>query len=324
MDSFLIRGGTRLKGKIEISGSKNSALPIIAACLLADGKTTLKGVPRLSDIDSMAKLVGELGCHVYRHEPSAPGSGERRAAGGAPEMPSLNGPLDIEARDESKVEARYDIVKTMRANICVLGPLLAKRGRAIVSIPGGCAIGDRPVDLHVRGLMKLGAEFRTEGGNIVGSVPGGRLRGCRMYLGGAMGPTVLGTINVMCAAALAEGETVLVGAACEPEVWDCAQMLNRMGAKITGHGSPEIRIEGVAKLTGCEHSIIPDRIECGTFMIAAAITNGELELKNCNLDHLIAVHDRLDEVGVKVERSNGTIYVSSSRRINTVEMTTQP
>jgi UDP-N-acetylglucosamine 1-carboxyvinyltransferase len=254
MDSFLIRGGNRLKGKIEISGSKNSALPILAACLLADGKTTLRGVPRLSDIDSMIKLLGEMGCHMYRHD------GEPGAEGG----PSLNGPLDIEVTDQKQCEARYDIVKTMRASICVLGPLLAKRGKAIVSIPGGCAIGDRPVDLHVRGLQKLGAEFRTENGNIVGEVRG-RLKGRRMYLGGAQGPTVLGTINVMCAAALAEGDTVLVGAACEPEVLDCADMLNKMGARIRGHGTPEMRIEGVEKLTGCEHRIIPDRIECGTF-----------------------------------------------------------
>jgi UDP-N-acetylglucosamine 1-carboxyvinyltransferase len=315
MDSFLIRGGVRLKGKIEISGSKNSALPIVAACLLAEGKTTLKGVPRLSDVDSMTKLIGELGCHVYRHDPTE--------APGGKDMPPLNGNLDIEVTDEKQCEARYDIVKTMRASICVLGPLLAKRGRAVVSIPGGCAIGDRPVDLHVRGLQKLGAEFRTEGGNIVGEVRG-RLKGCRMYLGGAQGPTVLGTINVMCAAALAEGETVLVGAACEPEVVDCAELLIKMGAKIKGHGTPEVRIEGVDKLHGAEHRIIPDRIECGTFIIAAAITNGELELKNCNLDHLIAVADRLDEVGVKIERQNGTAYVSSTRRLNNVEMTTQP
>lgn len=315
MDSFLIRGGTRLKGKIEISGSKNSALPIVAACLLADGKTTLRGVPRLSDLDSMTKLIGELGCHVYRHEPeSDPGNGGR---------PALNGLLDIEVRDETQCEARYDIVKTMRASICVLGPLLAKRGRAVVSIPGGCAIGDRPVDLHVRGLQKLGATFRTENGNIVGEVRG-RLKGCRMYLGGAQGPTVLGTINVLCAAALAEGETVLVGAACEPEVSDCAELLIKMGAQIKGHGTPEIRIEGVERLMGADHRIIPDRIEAGTFMIAAALTNGEIELKNCNLDHLIAVVDRLEEIGVKIERQNGTAFVSSSRRLNTVEMTTQP
>lgn len=314
MDSFLIRGGNRLKGKVEVSGSKNSALPIMAACLMAEGKTTLHGVPRLSDIDSMSKLIGELGCHVYRRE--SPGQIDNS-------LPPLDGPLDIEVRDESQCEARYDIVKTMRASICVLGPLLAKRGRAVVSIPGGCAIGDRPVDLHVRGLKKLGAEFRTEGGNIVGEVRG-RLKGCRMYLGGAQGPTVLGTINVLCAAALAEGETVLVGAACEPEVSDCADMLNKMGAKIKGQGTPEIRIEGVERLTGIEHRVIPDRIECGTFMIAAAITNGELEIKHCNLDHLIAVVDRLEEVGVHIERENGTAFVSNSRRINPVEMTTQP
>ncbi len=313
MDSFIVHGGSRLKGKIEISGSKNSALPILAACLMAEGKTTLKGVPRLSDIDSMTKLIGELGCDVYRHE------GPKSVVEG----PILNGPLDITVTDEKNCEARYDIVKTMRASICVLGPLLGKRGRAIVSLPGGCAIGDRPVDLHVRGLQKLGAEFRIENGNVIGEVRG-RLKGCRMYLGGAQGPTVLGTINVMSAAALAEGETVLVGAACEPEVMDCAELLIKMGAKIKGHGTPEIRIEGVDKLTGCEHRIIPDRIETGTFMIAAAITNGELELKNCNLDHLIAVVDRLDEVGVKTERQNGTIYCSSSRRLNPVEMTTQP
>ncbi len=313
MDSFIIHGGNRLKGKIEISGSKNSALPILAACLMAEGKTVLKGVPRLSDLDSMAKLIGELGCDVFRHE-----SGATLGDG-----PALNGNLDLQVTDESMCEARYDIVKTMRASICVLGPLLAKRGRAIVSIPGGCAIGDRPVDLHVRGLQKLGAEFRTENGNIIGEVRG-RLKGCRMYLGGAQGPTVLGTINVMCAAALAEGQTVLVGAACEPEVVDCADLLNKMGAKITGHGTPEIRIEGVDKLIGCEHRIIPDRIECGTFMIAAAITNGELELKHCNLDHLIAVVDRMDEVGIKTSRENGTIHCSSARRLNAVEMTTQP
>ncbi|CAN5519979.1 UDP-N-acetylglucosamine 1-carboxyvinyltransferase [soil metagenome] len=313
MDSFLIHGGSRLKGKIEISGSKNSALPILAACLMAEGKTTLKGVPRLSDIDSMIKLIGELGCHVYRHE-------------GPPsvvEGPNLNGPLDITVNDESQCEARYDIVKTMRASICVLGPLLAKRKKAIVSLPGGCAIGDRPVDLHVRGLQKLGAEFRIENGNVIGEVKG-RLKGCKMYLGGAQGPTVLGTINVMCAAALAEGETVLVGAACEPEVLDCAELLIKMGAKIKGHGTPEIRIEGVDRLVGCEHRIIPDRIETGTFMIAAAITNGELELKNCNMDHLISVTDRLDEVGVSTHRQNGTIFVNSARRLNPVEMTTQP
>ncbi|MGA3066168.1 MAG: UDP-N-acetylglucosamine 1-carboxyvinyltransferase [Tepidisphaeraceae bacterium] len=318
MDSFLIYGGQRLKGAVEISGSKNSALPIMAACLMAEGRSRLNGVPRLSDIDSMNKLIGELGCRVQRHEPST-------SVDGPPlNGPLLNGPLDIEVLDEEHCEAKYDIVKTMRASICVLGPLLAKRGRAVVSIPGGCNIGDRPVDLHVRGMQKLGAEFRTENGNIIGQVRS-RLRGCRMYLGGAQGPTVLGTINVMCAATLAEGETVLVGAACEPEVSDCADLLIKMGARIKGHGTPEIRIEGVEKLVGAEHRVIPDRIECGTFMIAAAITNGELELRNCKLDHLIAVTDRLEDVGIRVESENqSTLHISSSRRLNPVEMTTQP
>ena len=315
MDSFLIRGGVRLKGRIEISGSKNSALPIMAACLMAEGRTTLRGVPRLSDIDSMSKLLGELGCHTYRHDPDTLNS--------AGMGPALNGPLDITVVDDKNCEARYDIVKTMRASICTLGPLLAKRGRAIVALPGGCAIGDRPVDLHVRGLRKLGAEFRTEGGNIVGEVRG-RLKGCRMYLGGAQGPTVLGTINVMSAATLAEGETVIVGAACEPEVSDCAELLNKMGARIRGQGTPEIRVEGVDRLIGTEHRVIPDRIETGTFIMAAAITNGELELKHCDLDHLLAPVDRLEEIGVKITRENGTIFVSSSRRLQPIEMTTQP
>jgi UDP-N-acetylglucosamine 1-carboxyvinyltransferase len=314
MDSFLIHGGHRLKGTIEISGSKNSSLPILAATLMAEGKSTLKGVPRLLDIESMTKLMGQLGCRVFRHESSSQG----RLLG-----PALNGDLDIEVQDETPCEAKYDIVRTMRASICVLGPLLAKRGKAVVSLPGGCAIGDRPVDLHVRGLKKLGAEFRVENGNIVGEVRG-RLKGCRMFLGGALGPTVLGTINVMCAAALADGETVLVGAACEPEVSDCAEMLNKMGARIKGQGTPEIRIEGVEKLVGTEHRVIPDRIECGTFMIAAAITNGDLELKHCNLDHLVAVTDRLEEVGVRTNAESGTVFVSAARRINPVEMTTQP
>lgn len=318
MDNFVITGGRRLTGRVDISGSKNSALPILAATLMAEGRTTLHMVPRLSDIDSMIQLLEELGCRTHRH-PSVemPGSSG----------PALNGPLDIEVVDETNCEARYEIVKTMRASICVLGPLLAKRGRAVVSIPGGCAIGDRPVDLHLRGLQKLGAEFHTDGGNIVGTVRG-RLQGCRMYLGGAQGPTVLGTINVMCAASLAEGETVIVGAACEPEVTDCAELLNKMGARISGHGTPEIRITGVDRLEGTTHRIIPDRIEAGTFMMAAAITGGELELRGLNLHHLVAVVDRLDEVGVRITPTEAGCRVSvptgDVRSLRATEMTTQP
>jgi len=314
MDSFIIEGGRRLKGVVNISGSKNSSLPLMAACLMAEGRTTLQGVPRLTDIDSMSHLLRDLGCKVERHEP-------------APSLlnagPALDGDLEITVESEAESHARYEIVKTMRASICVLGPLLAKRGKAIVALPGGCAIGDRPIDLHLQGLRKLGAEFRTENGNIIGTVPR-RLKGCRMYLGGAQGPTVLGTINVMTAAALAEGETLIVGAACEPEVVDCAELLNKMGARIRGHGSPEIRVEGVDRLTGCVHRIIPDRIEAGTYMMAAAITNGELELRNCNLDHLVAVTDMLEEVGVRIVRENGVVRCWSERRLNPAEMTTQP
>ncbi|MGF1635169.1 MAG: UDP-N-acetylglucosamine 1-carboxyvinyltransferase [Phycisphaerae bacterium] len=316
MDSFTIRGGKTLSGTIDISGSKNSSLPILAACLMADGKTTLHRVPRLSDIDSMIRLLQELGCRVVRHE----GSCDNRFT-----HPALNGPLDIEVTDDSLIEARYDIVKTMRASICILGPMLARRGRVVASIPGGCAIGDRPVDLHLRGLAKLGAEFRTENGNIIGTVPGGRLKGTKMYLGGAQGPTVLGTINVMCAAALAEGQTRLVGAACEPEVLDCANMLNAMGARISGHGTPEITIEGVERLDGVDHTIIPDRIECGTFVIAAAMTRSKLTLRNCEADHLLAVWDRLEEVGVKMTSVGDNIIVDGEQTVvHPTEMTTQP
>ena len=314
MDSFLIHGGSRLSGKVEISGSKNSALPILAACLMAEGTSTLKGIPRLSDVDSMTKLLGDLGCDVFRHEP-----GGKTIWDGPP----LNGPLDVTVVDERRCVANYDIVKTMRASICVLGPLLAKRGRAVVSLPGGCNFGDRPVDLHLRGLAKLGAEFRIENGNIIGEVKG-RLKGRRMYLGGMQGPTVLGTINVMCAAVLAEGTTTIVGAACEPEVSDCADLINKMGGRITGQGTPEIRIEGVEKLHGAEHRVIPDRIELGTFIMAAAITGGELELKHCNIDHLCAVTDRLEESGVRILRQNGTVFVSCPKRPTLAEIATQP
>ncbi len=311
-DSFFIRGGSRLKGTIEVSGSKNSSLPIMASCLMASGRTVLKGVPRLSDTDSMVQLLAQLGCDVKRLEP-------KTAAGNI----ILNGPLEVEVMSEQQCWAPYDIVTTMRASICVLGPLLAKRGRARVAMPGGCSIGDRPIDLHLRGLAKLGVQFHIESGDVIGEVRG-RMKGARMYLGGAQGPTVLGTINVMCAAALAEGETVLVGAACEPEVVDCAELLIKMGARIRGHGTPEIRIDGVDKLAACEHKIIPDRIEAGTFIIAAAITNGELELRNCELDHLISVVDLLESVGVHCERDGLTARVSTTRRLNPVEMTTQP
>ena len=320
-DHFLVRGGRPLRGTVDVSGSKNSALPILAACLMAGGdapETVLHGVPRLSDVDAMTRLLGELGCDVRRDEPT----------GSPTDGPLLNGPLHVAVRDESRCEARYEIVTAMRASICVLGPLLAKRGRATFSVPGGCAIGDRPIDLHLRGLSKLGAKFDDAGGGrIVATVPGGRLTGCKLYLGGANGPTVLGTINVMSAAALADGTTEVVGAACEPEVADCAALLNKMGARITGAGTPHVTVEGVERLGGVEHRVIPDRIEAGTFLIAAAITGGDLTLRNCRLDHLTAVLDRLDDAGVTVQDlgdGRARVDATADRPIGPTAVATQP
>ncbi len=312
MDQLIIRGGNRLSGTLEISGSKNSALPIMAACLMADGPVSLHGVPRLRDTDSMIQLLTDVGCHVTRQPSFAQ---DRR--------PPLNGRLDIEVADPSMVEASFDIVKTMRAGISILGPMLARRGRAVLPMPGGCDFGARPIDLHLRGLAKLGAKFHMEEGHVVGEVKG-RLRGTTLYLGGSFGPTVLGTINVMSAATLAEGTTRIVGAACEPEVVDCAALLNKMGARITGAGTGEITIHGVDRLTGTQHTIIPDRIEPGTFIMAAAITGGELTLLNANLDHLIACVDRLEEVGLFIHTQPGKVFVKSTGRPKNVDVTTWP
>lgn len=312
MDAFIVEGGKRLKGTVRTNGSKNASLPIMAAALLCDGPLLLRDVPHLSDIDNMIKLLGELGCTCERQPDQT---------------------MRIEVIDEMNSHARYDIVRTMRASICVLGPLLAKRGKAIVSMPGGCAIGDRPVDLHLRGLRALGADFELSSGDIIATAK--RLRGAKVFLGGPFGSTVLGTANVMSAAVLAEGTTVIEQAACEPEVSDLADLLNAMGAQISGAGSPRITIEGVTSLRGVEHTIIPDRIEAATFMIAAAITNGDIRLENCPMDCLTAVLDALQQVGVHVDPVNGdpdnsssslhaTVNVSASRRLDPVTVTTQP
>jgi UDP-N-acetylglucosamine 1-carboxyvinyltransferase len=323
MDSLIIRGGVPLEGTVDISGSKNASLPILAACLMADGPTRLHGVPRLSDISSMLQLLGSLGCDITRHEPASLGNtGKLDFAG----RPALDGPLDIAVTDESNETCHYDLVKTMRASVCVLGPMLAKRGRVKFSVPGGCAIGDRPIDLHLRGLKKLGATFRQDGGYIIGEAPTGGLVGKTLYLGGARGPTVLGTINVMCAAAMANGETKIVGAACEPEVADCADLLNKMGAKITGAGSPQITIEGVERLEGVTHTVIPDRIEAGTFILAAGITGGRLTLRNVRRDHLIAVIDTYEQAGIRLtdDPETGDLIADAPDGFHAVDVTTQP
>jgi UDP-N-acetylglucosamine 1-carboxyvinyltransferase len=305
MESFLIQGGTPLSGTVRVSGSKNSALPILAACLMAEGKTVLRNVPKLVDVSKMIQLIGELGCHVKRQD---------------------NDDVEVEVFDKKQCEARYDIVKDFRASICVLGPLLAARGKAVISLPVGGAVGDRPMDVHVRGLQKLGAEFRTEGRHLIAETKG-RLKGCRIYIGGAQGPTVLGTINLMCAAVLAEGETVLVGASCDPEVKDCGCFLGALGADIKGHGTPYICIKGTSKaqLRGIKYQIRPDRIEAGTLMIAAAITGASIEIQNAYAEDLVAVIDCLEQTGTTItETYDWILKVAAPQVIKPVEMTTQP
>jgi len=301
MDKFVITGNGRLKGTVRISGAKNAALPILAGSLLADGVSTIHGVPELADIRSMGELMQELGASVVR---------------------GPDGRIRIAVEDEGESHAKYDRVRKMRASVCVLGPLLAKRRKARVAMPGGCAIGPRPIDLHLRGLQALGAEIELDGGDIVATAK--KLHGANLFLGGPFGSTVLGTANVMMAATLAEGTTVIESAACEPEIVDLADYLNAMGARISGGGTPRLVIEGVEGLQGTEHQIIPDRIEAGTFMVAAAITNGEVTLSNVRLDHMMAVVDKLREVGVIVETADGGAVISCSRHLEPVDVTTQP
>jgi UDP-N-acetylglucosamine 1-carboxyvinyltransferase len=298
---FQISGGPRLRGTVRMSGAKNAALPIMAATLLCEGEVVLHDVPQVADVKSLVELLGKLGVDTERRPDNA---------------------LRLVVRDEMNCKAEYDIVRKMRASVCVLGPLLAKRQKAQVAMPGGCAIGDRPVDIHIRAMKLLGADVELVSGDIVAKAR--RLRGTEMFLGGPFGSTVLGTANAMMAAVLAEGTTVIEMAACEPEVVDLADFLNKCGASISGHGTPRVTIEGVKELKGCEYRIIPDRIEAGTFMVASAITNGELELENCRLDHLMAFVDRLNAVGVQVERNENRVVVSSTRRLEPIEVTTQP
>jgi len=301
MDKFVIRGGERLTGSVRISGSKNAALPILAASLLTEGPSVFTDVPDLADIRFMSMLMSDLGAEISRDE---------------------QGRVHVCVTDESKSLAEYEIVRKMRASICVLGPLLAKRKKARVSMPGGCSFGLRPVDLHVRGLRALGATIELDEGYIVASAD--HLRGAEIFLGGPFGSTVLGTANVMMAACLAEGQTVIESAACEPEIEDLANYLISAGAKITGAGTPRVTIDGVEKLTGAEHCVIPDRIEAGTFMVAAAITNGDVKIENVNLRHMLAVVDKLREIGVIVTPDGTTATISSSRHLEPADVTTQP
>jgi UDP-N-acetylglucosamine 1-carboxyvinyltransferase len=268
MDSFLIKGGTPLRGEVAISGAKNAVLPIMAATLLTAEPCVIRRVPQLSDVRFMGKILSSLGAEV-------------KFEGGVLTV--------CAARVQGLGD--YDLIRKMRGSVCILGPLLGRGGQAVVSLPGGCVIGARPIDLHLKGLEALGAKIRIDGGYIHARAR--KLKGADVFLGGRCGPTVLGTANVMMAAALADGVTLIESAACEPEVVDLAAFLNAMGAKIAGAGSPTLTITGVKSLRGAEHEVIPDRIEAATFAVAAAATRGEVILRGARADHMRAVLDKL-------------------------------
>ena len=291
MDKLLIRGGKPLHGEIAISGAKNAALPEMCATLLTAEPVKLTNVPRLRDVSTMRKLLANMGVVMELH-------GER-------------GGITFEARDPVNPEAPYELVKTMRASVLALGPLLARTGRAKVSLPGGCAIGARPVEQHIKGLQAMGAIIDVEHGYMVARLPEGRtrLKGARITTDMI---TVTGTENFLMAATLAEGTTILENAAQEPEIPDLAEMLIKMGAKITGHGTSRIVIEGVEKLHGCEHAVVADRIECGTFLCAVAATGGDVLLRNGRGDHLDAVIDKLCDAGADITKEEGGLRVRAA------------
>jgi UDP-N-acetylglucosamine 1-carboxyvinyltransferase len=299
MDSLLIKGGVPLHGEVEISGAKNAVLPIMAATLLTSEPCTIRRVPNLSDVRFMGQILTWLGAHV-----------------------KVDGDTVRVHAKKIKGTGEYDLIRKMRGSICIMGPLLGRLKKATVSLPGGCVIGARPINLHLKGFESLGAKVTIENGYVHASAR--RLIGSPMFLGGRSGSTVLGTANVMMAATLAEGVTLIESAACEPEVVDLANFLNAMGARITGAGSPTITITGVKELHGAEHDVIPDRIEAATYAIAAAVTNGEVTLRGARADHMHAILDKLNDSGVKVDRTGPDITVRRNGRLKPVDITTLP
>jgi UDP-N-acetylglucosamine 1-carboxyvinyltransferase len=301
VDKIVIAGGRKLKGEVTVSGAKNSALPIMAAALLAEEESLIDNVPNLRDIQTMVRLLRSLGAKVNFE----------------------NGVLSIKPGRQLNPVAPYKLVSTMRASVCVLGPLLARAGHAEVSIPGGCVIGPRPIDLHLKGLQGLGAHIEIRHGYVHARMKK-KLRGREIYLGGAFGSSVLATGNVMMAAVLAKGKTSIESAACEPEVVDLARFLKKMGAKISGEGSPRIEIEGVKKLHGTRYTIIDDRIEAGTFMFAAAMTRGDVLIKKVDPTHQNAAIDRLQQAGAIIRKGKNTLRVRHNGRLRPVDVTTLP
>jgi UDP-N-acetylglucosamine 1-carboxyvinyltransferase len=299
MEKLLIKGGASLKGEISCSGAKNAALPMIAATILSDEDIILKNLPYLQDITTMFELLGSMGADILLNE---------------------NMDFTIATNNLKEKEARYELVKTMRASILVLGPLVAKYGEAKIALPGGCAIGSRPVNYHLDALEQLGATITLKNGYIEASAK--KLIGSKIKFDGI---TVTGTENIMMAACLAEGTTTLTNVAKEPEIIDLAEFLNKMGAKISGAGSDEITIEGVERLYGTEHSIPADRIEAGTYLVAAAVTNGEIKINGINPNRLIKVLDKLIETGAKVETSEDSIsLIMNKDKPKPVDITTAP
>ncbi len=299
MDKLVIEGGEPLSGAVRISGAKNACLPILAASLLTDKRCMISNVPDLKDVSTMVDILTSLGRDVARDGDT----------------------LEISGGSVKSVTASYELVSTMRASIAVLGPLVARYGEARVSFPGGCVIGPRPIDLHLKGLRALGAEIRIEEGYIIAAA--GRLKGSRIYLGGHFGSSVLATANILMAAVLAEGETIIEDAACEPEIADLADFLRAMGADIEGRGTPTIRVRGVRELKGASHAVVPDRIEAGTYMIGAVLTDGRLFLENARAEHNLALIDKLRECGGAVEeRAGGLDVYRRADRIRATDITT--
>jgi UDP-N-acetylglucosamine 1-carboxyvinyltransferase len=305
MSHFQITGGTALHGEVRCSGAKNAALPIMAAAILASEPVRLEGVPRLTDVRTQSQVLRSLGMRVAFVE-SAP----------------MDGPMILETLNPRPVRAREDLVRRMRASFCVLGPLLARRGRAVLPLPGGCNIGNRPIDLHLKGLAALGASFRLEHGCVVATTR--RLVGAAIDLSGPCGPTVTGTANVMSAAVLARGVTTIGGAALEPEIAELGRFLIALGARISGLGTPRIRIEGVDQLGGTTHRLLPDRIEAATLLMAVAITGGSATVTGVVPEHLGGVLAMLRAAGAEIDMSEDRVSIAAAGRLRAVDVVAQP
>ncbi|HTG44243.1 MAG TPA: UDP-N-acetylglucosamine 1-carboxyvinyltransferase, partial [Verrucomicrobiae bacterium] len=295
----MIKGGTPLHGEVTISGAKNSVLPLMAATLLTKEPCVIRRVPDLSDVQFMSQILTSLGAQV-KIEGSTVTIQAHKIAG----------------------HGDYDLIRKMRGSICILGPLLSRLRKVQVSLPGGCVIGARPIDLHLKAMQALGAKVTIESGYV--NCVAKRLVGSEVFLGGRAGPTVLGTANLMMAAALAEGVTLIESAACEPEVVDLANFLNEMGAKVSGAGSPTVTITGVRELHGAEHEVIPDRVEAATYALAAAATDGEVTLHGARMDHMGAVLDKMREAGIRIDRKGSSFTVRRNGPLKPVDIITQP